>query len=71
MTKQEQKPVRTDLKPMLKIQDVERLLQIDQRTIRRLWKNGTLPAPLKIGHAIRWQADAIAAVLDSLGGNAK
>ncbi len=71
MTKQEQKPARADLKPMLTIKDVERLLQIDERTIRRLWKSGTLPAPLKIGHAIRWQAVEIAAVLDRLAGSAK
>ncbi len=56
-----------ELAPLLTISDLERLLRVDRRTIRRLWERGELPAPMKLGGSNRWFADEIASALDRLG----
>jgi predicted DNA-binding transcriptional regulator AlpA len=40
--------------------DLERLLQVDKRTVYRLCKQGVLPQPLKVGGSNRWRPNEIA-----------
>jgi excisionase family DNA binding protein len=54
---------RTELEPLLTIEDLERLLRVDKRTIRRLWERGEIPAPMKIGHANRWRMKDLKQIL--------
>jgi predicted DNA-binding transcriptional regulator AlpA len=54
------------LEPLLTVEDLERLLRVDRRTVRRLWKRGQLPQPLKLGGSNRWKAEDIAEALDKL-----
>jgi predicted DNA-binding transcriptional regulator AlpA len=54
------------LEPLLTVEDLERLLPVDRRTVRRLWKRNQLPQPLKLGGSNRWKAEDIAAALDKL-----
>jgi predicted DNA-binding transcriptional regulator AlpA len=58
-------PART-LEPLLTVEDLERLLRVDRRTVRRLWKRGQLPQPLKLGGGNRWKAEDIAEALEQL-----
>ena len=48
-------PASAALEPLLTIADLERLLRVDRRTVRRLWERGQLPPPLKIGGSNRWK----------------
>jgi predicted DNA-binding transcriptional regulator AlpA len=59
-------PVRALLEPLLRIEDLERLLRVDARTIRRLWKRGRFPLPLKIGGQNRWRAEEVNDALEQL-----
>jgi hypothetical protein len=43
------------MKPLLTVADLERLLRVDRHTVRRLWKRGQLPAPIKVGSSHRWR----------------
>ena len=52
--------------PLLTADDLERLLQVDRRTISRLCKRGQLPQPLKLGGGNRWKAEEVADALDRL-----
>ena len=54
------------LEPLLTVEDLERLLRVDRRTVRRLWKRGQLPPPLKLGGSNRWKAEDIAEALERL-----
>ena len=54
------------LEPLLTVEDLERLLRVDRRTVARLCKRGQLPQPLKLGGGNRWKAEDIAAALDKL-----
>ena len=51
------------LEPLLTVPDLERLLQVNRRTIARLCKRGKLPQPFKIGGGLRWDAAAIESFL--------
>src|SRR3954469_24554756 len=53
---------------LLTVEDLERLLQVDRRTVARLCQRGQLPAPLKLGKGNRWRAEEIADALDRLAG---
>jgi predicted DNA-binding transcriptional regulator AlpA len=55
---------RAPLEPLLTVEDLERLLRVDRRTIARLCKRGQIPPPLKLGGSNRWRADEIARTLD-------
>ena len=55
------------LEPLLKVDDLERLLRVDRRTIDRLCKSGKLPSPLKLGGSNRWRPEDIANAVDMLG----
>jgi predicted DNA-binding transcriptional regulator AlpA len=54
------------LEPLLIVEDLERLLRVDRRTVARLCKRGQLPPPLKLGGSNRWRAEDIEAALDAL-----
>ena len=54
------------LEPLLTVEDLERLLRVDRRTVARLCKRGQLPQPLKLGGGNRWKAEDIAEALDKL-----
>jgi predicted DNA-binding transcriptional regulator AlpA len=66
MTTQPNDVTRNVLVPLLTVTDLERLLRVNKRTIRRLCQDGTLPLPLKLGQGLRWRADSITAALNSL-----
>jgi predicted DNA-binding transcriptional regulator AlpA len=57
---------RAQLKPLLTVDDLERLLRVDRRTISRLCKRGQLPKPLKLGGSNRWRPEDIADAIDTL-----
>ena len=44
---------RAHLEPLLTVEDLERMLRVDRRTIARLCKKGQLPTPLKLGGSNR------------------
>jgi predicted DNA-binding transcriptional regulator AlpA len=54
------------LEPLLTIDDLERLLKVNRRTIDRLCKRGQIPAPLKLGGSNRWRVQDIADAIDLL-----
>jgi predicted DNA-binding transcriptional regulator AlpA len=54
------------LEPLLTTHDLERLLQVDRRTITRLVQRGVLPRPLKLGGSNRWRPEDISAAIDRL-----
>jgi predicted DNA-binding transcriptional regulator AlpA len=51
------------LEPLLTIDDLERLLRVDRRTVDRLCKKGQLPRPLKLGGGNRWRIREIKQIL--------
>jgi predicted DNA-binding transcriptional regulator AlpA len=52
--------------PLLTVEDLERMLRINKRTVARLCKKGQLPEPLKIGGQNRWRMEDISETLDLL-----
>jgi predicted DNA-binding transcriptional regulator AlpA len=58
---------RAPLQPLLTVEDLERLLRVDRRTVARLCKRGQLPVPLKLGGSNRWRAEDITKALNRLG----
>jgi len=58
--------VRAPLEPLLTVEDLERLLRVDRRTVSRLVKRGQLPPPMKLGGGNRWRADDIADAIERL-----
>ena len=59
-------PARALPEPLLTVEDLERLLRVDARTIRRLWKRGRFPQPLKVGGQNRWRVEDVSAALELL-----
>jgi predicted DNA-binding transcriptional regulator AlpA len=59
-------PARAQLDPLLRAEDLVRLLQVDRRTVRRLCLKGQLPMPLKVGGSNRWRPDEVNAAIDRL-----
>jgi predicted DNA-binding transcriptional regulator AlpA len=57
---------RAPLEPLLTVEDLERLLRVDRRTVARLCKRGQLPQPLKLGGGNRWRTEDIADAIDAL-----
>jgi len=64
--KENDQSTRVPVDPLLTVGDLERLLQVDKRTVARLCKRGQLPAPVKLGGLNRWRAQAIADAIDRL-----
>jgi predicted DNA-binding transcriptional regulator AlpA len=54
---------RAPLEPLLTVEDLERLLRVDRRTVRRLCQRGQLPRPIKIGGGNRWRVQDIKEVI--------
>ena len=54
---------RAELEPLLTVDDLERLLRVDRRTIARLCKRGQIPPPLKLGGSNRWRTRDIGQIL--------
>ncbi len=57
---------RAPLEPLLTVEDLERLLRIDRRTVARLVQRGQLPRPLRLGGQNRWKKEDLADALDVL-----
>ena len=57
---------RAHLEPLLTVEDLERMLRVDRRTIARLCKKGQLPPPLKLGGSNRWRVKDIEDALELL-----
>ncbi len=55
------------LEPLMTIDDLVQMLQVDRRTIQRMWNRGELPTPLKLGGVNRWRSTDIAEALARLG----
>jgi predicted DNA-binding transcriptional regulator AlpA len=55
MTANVAEPVVCALEPLLKMEDLERLLRVDRRTVYRLCKRGLIPRPMKVGQGNRWR----------------
>lgn len=51
--------------PLLKSSEVTALLQISYASLNRRVKDGTLPAPIKLGAASRWSRAEILAAIDA------
>jgi predicted DNA-binding transcriptional regulator AlpA len=58
---------RAPLEQLLNVADLERLLRVDRRTVRRLWQRGQLPRPIKVGGGNRWKSAEVADALGLLG----
>jgi predicted DNA-binding transcriptional regulator AlpA len=59
---------RAQPEPLLTVEDLERMLKVDRRTVTRLWKRGHLPPPLKLGHGNRWLADEVHEAIERRAG---
>lgn len=60
---------RSSLAPLLRVDDVARVLALDPRTVRRLTAKGDLPS-VRIGGSVRWTAkDVQAMIAASRSGN--
>jgi predicted DNA-binding transcriptional regulator AlpA len=59
-------PTRVVIDALLTVLDLERLLQIDKRSIDRHCRRGLLPMPVKLGGSNRWRAREIAEAIDQL-----
>jgi predicted DNA-binding transcriptional regulator AlpA len=54
------------INPLLTRSDLQRLLRLSDRTIRRLVSSGEFPRPIKLGGTHRWRREDIRAFLDRL-----
>jgi excisionase family DNA binding protein len=52
------------LETYLTTADLERLLQVTERTLRRWIREGTFPAPLRTGGVRRWRPQDVRRFLD-------
>ena len=53
--------------PMWTVKDVAELLKVSQRHVWRLRSAGKLPQPIRIGRAVRWPRQSIAAFIEKGG----
>jgi prophage regulatory protein len=44
-----------DLRALMTVEDVAKLLKVSVRTVWRLRRNACLPHPVKIGGGVRWR----------------
>jgi len=54
------------LDALLKVDDLERILRVDKRTIFRLCLIGQLPKPVRIGGSRRWKKQDIEMLINKL-----
>lgn len=52
---------------LLKVSDVQAVLQLSRSAVYAAIRAGTLPKPIKIGKSARWKASQIADLMDQLG----
>jgi excisionase family DNA binding protein len=49
---------RLDLRPLMTVREVARLLQLHEKTVRRLVRHGRIPC-LRLGRTVRFQPDVV------------
>jgi predicted site-specific integrase-resolvase len=54
------------LEPLLTHADLQRLLQVSDRTLRRWAATGFLPAPIRLSRRKRWRREEVRGFLDRL-----
>ena len=52
---------------LLKVTDVQEILQLSRSAVYAAIREGLLPKPIKIGKSARWKASVIAGMLEKLG----
>ena len=52
---------------LLKVSDVQEVLQLSRSAVYAAIRSGDLPRPIKIGKAARWKASQIESMLHQLG----
>jgi predicted DNA-binding transcriptional regulator AlpA len=52
------------LDPLLTRNDLEAILQVGERTIRRLVATGQFPRPIRLGGTLRWRKEEVRAFLE-------
>lgn len=52
---------------LLKVKDVQEILQLSRSAVYAAIREGILPKPIKIGKSARWKASVIAGMLEKLG----
>ena len=52
---------------LLKVSDVQQVLQLSRSAVYAAIRAGSLPKPIKIGKASRWKVSQIATLMDQLG----
>lgn len=52
---------------LLKVSDVQEVLQLSRSAVYAAIRAGSLPRPIKIGKSARWKASQIASAMDQLG----
>jgi predicted DNA-binding transcriptional regulator AlpA len=57
---------RPSLEPLLMIEDLERLLRVNRRTIARLCKRGQIPPAIKVGNGNRWKMEDIVEAIEQM-----
>jgi predicted DNA-binding transcriptional regulator AlpA len=59
------------LQPLLTGSDLQRMLRVHLRTIRRMWEKNEFPRPMKIGNSNRWRVEDVKAALDRFASSQK
>ena len=52
---------------LLKVSDVQAILQLSRSAVYAAIRSGELPKPIKIGKSARWKASQIESLIDQLG----
>ncbi|MFN3734291.1 helix-turn-helix transcriptional regulator [Comamonas testosteroni] len=52
---------------LLKMKDVQEILQLSRSAVYAAIRAGLLPKPIKIGKSARWKASVIAGMVEKLG----
>ena len=45
--------------------EAAKLLKVSQRTLWRMWNEGEMPSPIRVGRAIRWSYEGLKAWVDA------
>lgn len=52
---------------LLKVKDIQEILQLSRSAVYAAIRAGFLPKPIKIGKSARWKASVITGMVDKLG----
>jgi predicted DNA-binding transcriptional regulator AlpA len=44
---------------LMKLDEVAKYFSMNSRTLRRLWKRGEFPEPIRLGKCLRWREQAL------------